>query len=69
MRLNLQTDYALRLLMHLAVNEDRLCTIAEAAASKSRQRTDSAASNTKSNGVSGEEACVSDLRRGGEMSG
>ncbi|MFC2953338.1 RrF2 family transcriptional regulator [Marinicaulis aureus] len=32
MRLNLQTDYALRLLMHLAVNEDRLCTIAEVAA-------------------------------------
>lgn len=31
MRLNLQTDYALRLLMHLAVNEDRLCTIAEVA--------------------------------------
>ncbi len=31
MRLNLQTDYALRLLMHLAVNEDRLCTIAETA--------------------------------------
>ena len=31
MRLNLQTDYALRLLMHLAVNEDRLCTIADIA--------------------------------------
>ncbi|MCK5746946.1 MAG: Rrf2 family transcriptional regulator [Oricola sp.] len=31
MRLNLQTDYALRLLMHLAVNEDRLCTIADVA--------------------------------------
>ena len=32
MRLNLQTDYALRLLMHLAVNKDTLCTIAGAAA-------------------------------------
>lgn len=32
MRLNLQTDYALRLLMHLAVNTDRLCTIADVAA-------------------------------------
>ena len=31
MRLNLQTDYALRLLMHLAVNEDQLCTIADIA--------------------------------------
>ncbi len=31
MRLNLQTDYALRLLMHLAVNTHRLVTIAEAA--------------------------------------
>lgn len=31
MRLNLQTDYALRLLMHLAVNEEHLCTIAEIA--------------------------------------
>ncbi len=31
MRLNLQTDYALRLLMHLAVNQDRLCTIADIA--------------------------------------
>lgn len=31
MRLNLQTDYALRLLMHLAVNEDHLSTIAEVA--------------------------------------
>ncbi len=29
MRLNLQTDYALRTLMHLAVNSDRLCTISE----------------------------------------
>lgn len=29
MRLNLQTDFALRMLMHLAVNDDRLCTIAE----------------------------------------
>ncbi len=29
MKLNLQTDYALRLLMHLAVNDNRLCTIAE----------------------------------------
>lgn len=31
MRLNLQTDYALRLLMHLAVNEGHLSTIAEVA--------------------------------------
>ncbi|UUX51890.1 Rrf2 family transcriptional regulator [Nisaea acidiphila] len=31
MRLNVQTDYALRLLMHLAVNPDRLITIREAA--------------------------------------
>lgn len=31
MRLNLQTDYALRLLMHLAANTQRLVTIAEAA--------------------------------------
>lgn len=31
MRLNVQTDYALRLLMHLAVNRDALVTIAEAA--------------------------------------
>lgn len=31
MRLNLQTDYALRLLMHLAVNKDGLTTIADAA--------------------------------------
>ena len=31
MRLNLQTDYALRLLLHLAANEDRLVTIAEIA--------------------------------------
>ena len=31
MRLNLQTDYALRLLMHLAVNEGGLSTIAEIA--------------------------------------
>jgi len=31
MRLNLQTDYALRLLMHLAVNDDALSTIAEVA--------------------------------------
>ncbi len=31
MRLNLQTDYALRMLMHLAVNTDRLCTIADIA--------------------------------------
>ena len=30
MRLNVQTDYALRLLMHLAVNTDRLVTIKEA---------------------------------------
>lgn len=29
MRLNLQTDYALRMLTHLAVNEDRLVTVAE----------------------------------------
>ena len=32
MRLNLQTDYALRLLMHLAVNEGHVGTIAEVAA-------------------------------------
>lgn len=32
MRLNLQTDYALRLLMHLAVNQDALPTIAQIAA-------------------------------------
>lgn len=32
MRLNLQTDYALRLLMHLAVNDDTLSTIADVAA-------------------------------------
>ena len=32
MRLNLQTDYALRLLMHLAVNADTLSTIADVAA-------------------------------------
>ncbi|WDI31266.1 Rrf2 family transcriptional regulator [Hyphococcus flavus] len=31
MRLNLQTDYALRMLMHLAVNTDRLCTITDIA--------------------------------------
>ena len=31
MRLNIQSDYALRLLMHLAVNTDTLCTIAEIA--------------------------------------
>lgn len=31
MRLNLQSDYALRLLMHLAVNRSALCTIAEVA--------------------------------------
>lgn len=31
MRLNVQTDYALRLLMHLAVNKDALITIAEVA--------------------------------------
>ena len=31
MRLNLQTDYALRLLMHLAANSQRLVTIAEVA--------------------------------------
>ncbi len=31
MRLNLQTDYTLRLLMHLAVNEGRLSTIADVA--------------------------------------
>ena len=31
MRLNVQTDYALRLLMHLAVNQGRLCTITEVA--------------------------------------
>ncbi|WP_420403244.1 Rrf2 family transcriptional regulator [Nisaea sp.] len=31
MRLNVQTDYALRLLMHLAVSTDRLVTIQEAA--------------------------------------
>ncbi len=32
MRLNLQTDYALRLLMQLAVNTDQLVTIADVAA-------------------------------------
>ena len=32
MRLNLQTDYALRLLMHLAVNKETLSTIADVAA-------------------------------------
>lgn len=31
MRLNLQSDYALRLLMHLATNDDRLVTIGEVA--------------------------------------
>ena len=31
MRLNAQTDYALRLLMHLAVNDDKLTTIAHIA--------------------------------------
>lgn len=31
MRLNLQTDYALRLLMHLAVNDDTLSTITDIA--------------------------------------
>ena len=31
MRLNVQTDYALRLLSHLAANDDRLVTIAEVA--------------------------------------
>jgi len=31
MRLNLQTDYALRLLMHVAVNEEKLSTISEIA--------------------------------------
>ncbi|MBL4646373.1 MAG: Rrf2 family transcriptional regulator, partial [Rhizobiales bacterium] len=31
MRLNLQSDYALRLMMQLASNADRLCTIAEIA--------------------------------------
>lgn len=31
MRLNLQTDYALRLLMHLAANTQKLVTIAEVA--------------------------------------
>ena len=31
MRLNVQSDYALRLLMHLAVNRDELITIAEVA--------------------------------------
>ena len=31
MRLNVQSDYALRLLMHLAVNGDELTTIAEVA--------------------------------------
>lgn len=32
MKLSLQSDYALRLLMALAANSDRLCTIAEVAA-------------------------------------
>ena len=31
MRLTVQTDYALRMLMHLAVNDGRLCTINEIA--------------------------------------
>jgi DNA-binding IscR family transcriptional regulator len=31
MRLNVQSDYALRLLMHLAANQGRLATIAEIA--------------------------------------
>jgi len=31
MRLNLQTDYALRLLMHLAINTEKLSTIADVA--------------------------------------
>ncbi len=31
MRLNVQSDYALRLLMHLAVNDDKLVTIADVA--------------------------------------
>ncbi len=31
MRLNVQSDYALRLLMHLAVNNSTLCTIADVA--------------------------------------
>lgn len=32
MRLNVQSDYALRLLMYLAINKDRLCTISEISA-------------------------------------
>ncbi len=32
MRLTLYTDYALRMLMHLAVHEERLCSISEIAA-------------------------------------
>ncbi len=32
MRLNVQTDFALRVMMHLAVNPDRHCTIADIAA-------------------------------------
>ena len=31
MKLSTQTDYALRMLMHLALHDDRLCTIAEVA--------------------------------------
>lgn len=33
MRLNLQSDYALRLLMQLAINKGKLCTIADIASS------------------------------------
>ena len=32
MRLNQQTDYALRMLMYLGTNEDKRCTIADVAA-------------------------------------
>lgn len=39
MRLNLSSDYALRLLMYLAANSDRLCTISEIATHYSISRT------------------------------
>lgn len=39
MRLNLQSDFALRLLMQLATNPDTLCTIADIAASYGISRT------------------------------
>lgn len=39
MRLNLHSDFALRLLMQLAINTDTLCTIADIAASYGISRT------------------------------